>query len=361
MKFTQFNCHSLGTEHVPAYGSETIEGPSLNIYARILLAQPGDPITKTLINPHIVQSFRLHIPNTYQAPYYRDRQFLAHLINTAKSILEVSFPFPFFDKGNLKYILEADSLFFTYKVGEQYFFYRLNITHLRAMDAALRDEYLKVHTPQPSQFICTNGTIFDANYDIIMLVHNVRPRQLHVSQTQNEAILLMKINSLITEKIDAVGVVAQVLSIYHDYRVAITKPPTRTPQENPEFLEPPTPSMYHPVNHRATPTPLHQVVIQPQAQQAPPKPAMMYIPPYRRATRPSEDVHPQRTPSQERMYLRQMDLMKNNYTSPYQDQVDDIIFGTQEKTKATKRRTVRNRVLDPTTPWARTAEAGRKP
>lgn len=356
-KFVQLNSHRLGTEYVPSYGKEYIEGPALNIYARILIAQPGDPLTKTLTNPHIAESFRLHIPNQFASPFFRDRQFITHLLNTAKSILEKSFPFPFFEKANLKYILEADSIFFSYKTGQQYFFHRMNIAQLRAMDSELRDEWLANNTPQPSPFICTNGTIFDANYDIVILVHNVRPRQIQNTQNHNEALLLMHINELITEKIDAIGTIAKVLSIYHDYRLSMLKAPARVPQANKERLPPSNPSTSHTAQPKVPTAPLQTVVITPDIRPIPPKVNMLYIPPYRRTmgSTGEEHIDPVRTNSQENDYLHQMEMMRNNYTSPY----EDVVMSSQEK-KVPKRR-ARNKLVDPTTPWSRTAEVGTRP
>lgn len=361
-RFNQINSHQLGSDFVPAYGKDKIEGPALNIYARIMIALPGDPITKALTNPLVCQSFRLHIPNNFAVPFFKDRQFLTHLINTAKAILEVSFPFPFFDLAHLKYILEADSIFFTYKMANQYFFHRINVTQLRAMDPAMRDEWLDHNTPQPTQFICSNGSVFDANYDIVILAHNIKPKQLHNAQSHNEGLLLMGINHLITERIDAVGTVAKVLSLYHDYRLSIMKAPARFPRDNQEHLPPPHPSEYHPANTNMPPQPVPPpVVIQPEARQARHKVNMMYIPPYRRGTQSqsSEEVHPQHTVSQERTYNEQMQLMKNNYTSPYEPDYEDVCNRTQENIRAAKKRT-RNKIVDPTTPWARTAEIGTK-
>jgi len=193
-RYTQCNSHQIGTDSVPAYGRLHIEGPALNIYARIIITQPGDPITKTLTNPHVAQSFRLHIPNNFATPYFRDRQFLTYITNTAKSILENSFPFPFFDMAHLKYIIEADSLYYNYMVNNNYFIQRININHLRAMDPALRDEWLVNNTPHPSPFLCTNGKYFDASYDIVLLIHNVRLKRIAVPQSPNEALLVMGIN-----------------------------------------------------------------------------------------------------------------------------------------------------------------------
>lgn len=359
-RFVQLNSHRLGTEYVPSYGREHIEGPALNIYSRILIAQPGDPLTKTLTNPHVAESFRLHIPNQFSSPFFRDRQFITHLLNTAKSILEKSFPFPFFEKANLKYILEADSIFFSYKTGQHYFLHRMNIAQLRAMDSELRDEWLANNTPQPSPFICTNGTIFDANYDIVILVHNVRLRQIQNTQTHNEALLLMGINQLITEKIDAIGTIAKVLSIYHDYRLSMLKAPARVPEANKEHLPASHPSSNHTAQPKVPTAPLQTVVIQPDTRQAQHKVNMLYVPPYRRAmgSNGEEHIDPVRTTSQENLYLRQMEMMRNNYTSPYEMDQLDVIMGSQER-KTTKRRT-RNKLVDPTTPWSRTAEIGTK-
>ena len=364
VRFIQLNSHQLGNDSVPAYGKEKIDGPAINVYARILITQPGDLITKTLTNPHVAQSFRLHLPNNYQTIFYKDRMFITTLLNTAKSILEDSFPFPFFDKANLKYILEADSIFYSYAVAGQYFFHRINISHLRAMDPALRDEYLDKNTPQPVSFVCTNGKVFDANYDIVILVHNVVPRPLQAPQTQNEAFLVMKVNALIKEKIDAVGTVAKVLAIYHDYRIATLKKPVTVPRTNSEHLPPAQPSMYHPSTVTGVapiPVPLHEVIIKPDARQIHQRVNMLYVPPYRRTMESSQststgEIHQPRTPSQERTYQQAIDEMRKLYASPYEDNVST----SQDLPKAAKRKT-RNRIVDPTTPWARSADHGTKP
>jgi hypothetical protein len=233
------------------------------------------------------------------------------------------------------------------------------------MDPAMRDEWLENSTPQPSQFICTNGTIFDANYDIVILVHNIKRIQFEVTRTQNETLLLMGINQLVTERIDAVGTVAKVLSLYHDYRLSISKAPSRYPRDNPEHLPPAQTSMYHPANIEAPPQPQapRQIVVPPEARQASHKVNPLYVPPYRRTigTQESGEISISRTTSEERLYLQSMELMANNYTSPYHQEVNEVIYGTpQEPPKVSKKRT-RNKMVDPTTPWARTAELRTKP
>jgi hypothetical protein len=63
LRYRQLHIKSDNPEHVPLYGTSNIKGQPLQIFARILITQPGDPITKTLTNPHVATSFRLQLPN----------------------------------------------------------------------------------------------------------------------------------------------------------------------------------------------------------------------------------------------------------------------------------------------------------
>jgi len=355
-RYAQYNAFAMGTENLPAYGKRQIDGPALDIYVRVILTQPGDPVSKSIMNPHVQTAFRLHIPNNFIGPYYRNRQFITYLTNTAKSVAETTLPFPHFDMGHLKYMIEADSMYYNYMVNKAFYVHRLNINQLRAMDPVLRDEWLIINTPEPSPFLCSNGKVFHAAYEVVLMVHNIRPRRLQATQTTNESILVAGINSLIRERIDAVGTVAKILTLYHDYRLATTKPPGRLPRENEEYLQPTTPDMHF----RAHPEPgaFNDIVITETTQYAAQGDSHLYVPPYRRTVQASEssteEVHVQRTPSQERRYQQTLELMRNNYTSPYEERSAPAI-----KTK--KRGRPHNVLVDPTTPWARTADLGTTP
>jgi hypothetical protein len=201
----------------------------------------------------------------------------------------------------------------------------------------------------------------------VILAHGIEQEHLRTDATYNESLFILGINKLIVEKTDAIGTIARVLALYHDFRVATLKPPTRTPKQNGEHLPPAQPQMYHPENapeeiserllnlppSSKNVTQSSQNVTQHEGKSKsvsvpalrPPNP--LYVAPHRRSfvTPPP----PLRRPGQDNNHLKQMEWVTNNYTSLYES-----LPGATQPPK-TKRK-IRNRVVDPTTPWNRTAE-----
>jgi hypothetical protein len=337
MRFHQLTNQSDSSSQIPVYGTTNIVGPQLQIFARILIAQPGDPPTKILTDPYVAKAFRLQIPNNFIAPFYKDRTFITNLGNTAKAILETSFPFPFFEKAHFKYTLEVDCFNYSVTVGKQYYFHRLNVNHLRAMDPAMRDDWLDKKTPAPNPFKCTNGKIFDANYDIVILAHDIEPKHIRTDTTYNESLFVMGINKLIAEKTDAIGTIARILALYHDFRVATLRPPTRIPLQNSEHLQPATAQMFHPDNmpeNLPRPSPSSASESKPKTAGSQRPPYQVYVAPHKRSTAVAPPT------------LRR----------PQMSTVTFQQAPTTENPPPKVKRKIRNRVVDPTTPWSRTAE-----
>lgn len=358
---------------IPQFGKPGLTN-TINIFARCSLILPGEPTTKALTNPRIIQTFRMSVPNIYTTPWFKNTGYLQTLLNTALQNVESQFPFPTLQANNFNYNVAPESIYYTYIHEGAYLFYRANVIALKLMDPVIREEHLEQAIPCPIPYQSVGGKVYDASYDISFLVCNVKPKALRdAPPNQNEFIFLQELNNLAIQKVDAVGSIARLLTIYHDYRTATLNSQPVQPREKVKF-KPLTPDQLHPSQQQALlqgqrqynnqPFVLHPNAIPPVKQPVPP-----YIIPQNRKPQahPSNTQHysnPHVAQQQwQHQVLQQQQMMDQIQSQMYQNlqenqqghQPMDVIPATPPPRR--NRRKAKP-LIDPTTPWDRSYPTG---
>ena len=284
--------HILNTngvmDSIPTFGKYVPDAEMICVYARIMVLQPGELLSKSVTNPYIVNSFILSVPNNFDRLWCKDIGFITSLINQAKVIVHRSFPFPHFDAFNVHYTLVPDGILYTYPSSGHCLSHRINIKELEDMDPDFRVEHVHQNTPPPQPYITITGVAFNACYDIVFLCYGIQQKPARtLPPNQNELLFLTELNILITTKLDAVATISKVLKLYHDYRNTVLRSHHRLPSSQPVFSKPTEPPRF-----QNTPSqPIQVITLQPYEQIQPLMetvkqlpPGTPYIPPHLRVT-----------------------------------------------------------------------------
>jgi hypothetical protein len=282
----------------------------------------------------------MSVPNKYQFQWFKDPLFLQGLINTAQTAMETQFPFPTLKANHFHYKLDPESIFFNYTINSNYFYHRINLTQVLLMEPVTRIEHLDQTTPRPTQYHTCKGTVYDACYDVAFIVSHVNPMNTVYQPKHNEQLLIRAINDLVITRTDPVAVVAKILTIYHDYRVAELRPPQAVQHTN---IQQVTPQHVHPAHIQATtqqipPCVAPHIVVNQDAVQLQRTPQMPYVIPQHRKT------------GQGILTLDQLEDTVQKYTHPTSRTRESSAAPKEIHTTA-KRQRKKPQIINAQTPW----------
>lgn len=348
------NPNNFETDTVPQFGRPQVGTGIINIFGRCILQVPGQPCTKPLTNPQVIQSFRMSIPNNYPSHWHSDIMFIQTLLNTAQAAMETQFPFPFFEANDFSFRLEGESIYYSFaRDSNMYFFHRINIVQLKLMEPVARNDFLKNMTPIPAPYQTAPGRFYDACYDIVFLVSDIRPKQIRSTpMSVNEQLLVQKLNSLINQRIDVIATIARLLTIYHDYRTASLNIQPAQPSQRNTFPQAPTPTTSSTQPHEA-----HQqnqdrypIAINVNRNAHPPQqqPSQPYVIPPLRVKETDQTILQQMEQTLLQQQQRLQELTTQMYASPYSD-----TEATPQPPRPVRTKRRAKAVIDPTVPWDR--------
>jgi hypothetical protein len=333
---------------LPSIGKVNPAGKNIYTFVRCIVCEPGELMTKSITNPHVVWTFRFCVTDKYtlpNVPWYQSYKYIEALVTTAQHAMENCFPFTSFKTNGLAYNSEPSGVYYNYLRDNEYVFHRINLAHLKSLDDAARDEHMRLSIPQPVQYRTVFGAIYDTTFDVSFTVSNIRPKFTRdTPPNRNEAILLEGINHLATTRAEAVIVIARLLTLYNDYRVNAFRRahsyhtnfvhPNVIPAQPPEVV-PCITGYVEPVE--TTPIVSTERYIPPPARMIPIPPGMT----------PLEQMH-QLQQHQQQQYAQsalQMEFEQATAHKPFESL----------NQKAVRRSKRKNLQVDPTIPWEREA------
>lgn len=360
-RMRSLNCEP--NNEIPQMGRPAVGTQVVNAFVRVSILLPGEPTTKTLANPRLVQSFKMTVPNNYNKPWYKATAFITTLLNSAQTLLEAQFPFPLLTANHFTYKLDAEAIYYSFIRNQMHEYHRMNLVALKVMDPILREEHMDQETPMPMMYNTIGGRIYDACYDISYIVCHVKPKELRNQPPNiNEMIFLDELNKLVTQKVDAIGTIARLLTLYHDYRTTLLNPPIVKPTTRVKF-RPATSNLIHPAHLQAMSQQYNMpnVVIESTARPPQTQPVMPYIIPqmrYPHSFRTYTEAEINQIRAGRDNIQQQMSQMYSSPYSPPEQEVPsqpmDYIDPTPPTPAPRPRSSRRHKlVLDATKPWNR--------